>query len=89
MPGYLNIGWAKRFSSIAAKIRLLRIRRLYNKGKWEAARKYALNEINCPFNNQLSRSIIIRSYWNESKWGRVISLSEKWPRMRQVLEMFS
>ena len=81
MPTNLNIGWAKRFSSIPAKIRLLRIRRLYNKGKWEAARKYALKEINCPFNNQLSRSIIIRSYWNESKWDRVISLAEKWPEL--------
>ena len=67
MHAYLDIGWAKRFSPMAAKIRLPRIRRIYNKGKWEAGRKYASKEINCPFNNQLSRSIILRSYWNESR----------------------
>ena len=54
------------------------MRQAYNKGKWEKARNYAFKIINQPKEQQLARSVIIRSYWNQANTAEVIRLNSLW-----------
>jgi len=59
-------------------IRRTLMRQAYNKGKWEKARNYAFKIINQPKEQQLARSVIIRSYWNQANTAEVIRLNFLW-----------
>ena len=59
-------------------IRRLLMRRAYNSGSWEKARKYAFQIIDQPKERELARSVIIRSYWNQEDTAEVIRLNSLW-----------
>ena len=59
-------------------IRRTLMRRAYNLGKWERARFYAFKIISKPKERYLARSVIIRSYWNEGDYSKVLELNKKW-----------
>ena len=59
-------------------IRRTLMRRAYNSGSWERARHYAYQLISNPKEQQLARSVIIRSYWNEGDYEKVVQLNEEW-----------
>ncbi len=59
-------------------IRRLLMRRAYNSGAWEKARKYAFQIIDHPKERQLARSVIIRSHWNQENTAEVIRLNSLW-----------
>ena len=59
-------------------IRRTLMRRAYNSGRWERARHYAYQLIANPKEQQLARSVIIRSYWNEGDYEKVVQLNEEW-----------
>ena len=61
-------------------IRRTLMRRAYNSGRWERARHYAYQLIANPKEQQLARSVIIRSYWNEGDYEKVVQLNEEWDR---------
>ena len=54
------------------------MRRAYNSGRWERARHYAQQIISKPKEQQLARSVIIRSYWNEGNYRKVRELNTRW-----------
>ena len=59
-------------------IRRTLMRRAYNSGRWERARLYAEQIISKPKEQQLARSVIIRSYWNEGNYCKVKELNAQW-----------
>ena len=59
-------------------IRRTLMRRAYNKGYWANARFYASKIIDSPKEQQLARSVMIRSYWNEGNFLEVIRLNSLW-----------
>ena len=59
-------------------IRRTLMRRAYNSGRWERARHYANQIISKPKEQQLARSVIIRSYWNEGNYRKVRELNKRW-----------
>lgn len=59
-------------------IRRTLMRRAYNSGRWERARHYAQQIISKPKEQHLARSVIIRSYWNEGDYEKVVELNEEW-----------
>ena len=54
------------------------MRRAYNSGRWETARKLARQIMHKPKEAKLARSVIIRSYWNEGDYPKVLELNERW-----------
>ena len=54
------------------------MRRAYNAGRWERSRHYAFKIISKPKERELARSVIIRSYWNEGNYSKVVELNQKW-----------
>ena len=54
------------------------MRRAYNSGDWENARKYALNIIKNPKEEKLAKSVILRSYWNQKDLLKLEIYLEKW-----------
>ena len=66
-------------------IRRFLMRRSYNKGQWSKARAYANRIIELPKEQELARSVIIRSYWNESQYQKVLQLNSKWGHTFQEL----
>ena len=54
------------------------MRRAYNSGRWVRARHYAQQIISKPKEQQLARSVIIRSYWNEGNYRKVRELNTRW-----------
>ena len=54
------------------------MRRAYNSGDWESARKYALKIIDNPKEEKLAKSVILRSYWNEKDFLKLEIYLEKW-----------
>ena len=59
-------------------IRRFLMRRSYNKGHWSKARAYANRIIELPKEQELARSIVIRSYFNEKLYSEVIRHNEEW-----------
>ena len=59
-------------------IRRTLMRRAYNSGRWGRARHYAYQLISNPKEQPLARSVIIRSYWNEGDYEKVVELNEEW-----------
>ena len=59
-------------------IRRILMRRAYNGGSWEKARKYAFQILDQPKESQLARSVIIRSHWNQKNTSEVIRLNSLW-----------
>lgn len=59
-------------------IRRTLMRRAYNAGKWKRARYYAFQIISKLKERDLARSVIIRSYWNEGDYSKVLELNELW-----------
>jgi hypothetical protein len=54
------------------------MRRSYNKGQWSQARTYANKIIHLPKEQELARSVVIRSYFNQELYSEVILHKEKW-----------
>ena len=54
------------------------MRRAYNSGDWESARKYALKIIENPKEEKLAKSVILRSYWNQKDLLKLEIYREKW-----------
>ena len=54
------------------------MRRAYNKGDWENARKYAMKIIEDPREAKLAKSVILRSYWNQKDMLKLEMYLEKW-----------
>ena len=63
------------------------MRQAYNKGEWEKARKYAFKIINQPKEQELARSVIIRSYWNQENTTEVIRLNSLWGNVFEELSL--
>mgnify|MGYP001178442664 CR=1 FL=1 len=59
-------------------IRRILMRRAYNSGRWERARYFARKIVNKPKEGKLARSVIIRSYWNQGDYSKVVELNQKW-----------
>ena len=59
-------------------IRRTLMRRAYNAGRWERARFFAFQIISKPKEQALARSVVIRSYWNEGNYSKVLELNEEW-----------
>jgi len=54
------------------------MRRAYNSKQWERARYFANQIVSKPKEQRLARSVIIRSYWNEGNYEKVLELNEQW-----------
>ena len=55
------------------------MRRAYNSGDWENARKYAMKIIENPDEEKLAKSVVVRSYWNQNKMVQLQIYLDKWP----------
>ena len=66
-------------------IRRLLMRRAYNSRDWNRARGIAERLLHIPKEQQLARSIIIRSHFNEGSFDRVIELNSTWDNKFQHL----
>ena len=69
-------------------IRRTLMRRAYNSGDYVKARNYAQKLVDIPGEQQLARSVIIRSYWNQQEYEEIVSLLVKWknPELMPYLE---
>ncbi len=54
------------------------MRRAYNSGDWENARKYALKIVDNPKEEKLAKSVILRSYWNQKNLLKLEMYLDKW-----------
>ncbi len=54
------------------------MRRSYNRGEWFQARHHARKLTNLPKEQNLARSVIIRSFWNQNQYAEVMLLNESW-----------
>ena len=59
-------------------IRRTLMRRAYNAGNYSKARHHAQKIIDIPGEQQLARSVIIRSYWNQQGYEEIVQLLGKW-----------
>lgn len=59
-------------------IRRTLMRRAYNGGRWAQARAIANKLLNIPKEQELARSVIIRSLYNEGKFDELIELNDQW-----------
>jgi len=59
-------------------IRRILARRAYNAGKWGKARSIANKLIQIPSEQSFARSVIIRAYYNEGQFGKVVELNNQW-----------
>ena len=59
-------------------IRRFFMRRAYNSGDWEQARRIAKKLLHIPKEEELARSIIIRSHYNEGSFDKVVHLNSIW-----------
>ena len=55
------------------------MRRAYNRGDWENARKYARKIIDDPREEKLAKSVVLRSYWNQNDMLNLDVFLNKWP----------
>ena len=64
------------------------MRSAYNSGKYAKARHHARKILNVPKEGKLARSVIIRSYWNEQHFEKIINLILKWqdPSLEEYLQ---
>lgn len=51
----------------------------YNRGNWKSARYHAEKLLNHPKEAVLARSVIVRSYWNEGCYEKVLQVCNQWP----------
>ena len=54
------------------------MRRAYNRGDWENARKYAMKIIDDPREEKLGKSVVLRSYWNQKDMLKLQVFLDKW-----------
>lgn len=54
------------------------MRRAYNRGDWENARKYAMRIIDDPKEEKLAKSVVLRSYWNQNDMLKLQEFLDKW-----------
>ena len=54
------------------------MRRSYNRGDWENARKYAMKIIDDPREEKLAKSVVLRSYWNQKDMLKLQVFLDKW-----------
>jgi len=54
------------------------MRRAYNSGKWRKSREYANKLMKFPKEREFARSVVIRSYWNEGQYEKVLELNLLW-----------
>ena len=54
------------------------MRRAYNRGDWENARKYAMRIIDDPREEKLAKSVVLRSYWNQKDMLKLQVFLDKW-----------
>ena len=55
------------------------MRRAYNRGDWENARKYAMRIIDDPKEEKFAKSVVLRSYWNQKDLSNLDVFLSKWP----------
>lgn len=69
-------------------IRRILMRSAYNSGKYAKARHHARKILNVPKEGKLARSVIIRSYWNEQHFEKIVNLAQKWqdPSLEEYLQ---
>ena len=62
------------FDSIRNRFRRQKIRRLYNAGKMTESRKEAMEELSQDTpNKSMAQDIVIRSFYNQGKWGELLT----------------
>ena len=66
-------------------IRRTLMRRAYNKKQWAKSRDYARKIIHLPKEQALARSVVIRSYWNQGQYEKVLELNSLWGNSFQNL----
>ena len=54
------------------------MRRAYNRGDWENARKYAMRIIDDSREEKLAKSVVLRSYWNQKDMLKLQVFLDKW-----------
>ena len=59
-------------------IRRTLMRRAYNSGNYSTARRHAQKLVHLPSEQQLARSVIIRSYWNQQQYEEIVQLLQQW-----------
>ena len=62
------------------------MRRAYNNGEWDKARQLAFRLESHPKEQQLARSIILRSYWNQNDIEKFVEFNQMWGNMFPELE---
>lgn len=55
------------------------MRRAYNAGRWDTARSHAMMLLLRPSEQNLARSVIVRSYWNEGRYQELVDCTKDWP----------
>ena len=56
-----------------------KMQKAYNSGQFELAVRIANDNLECPLNGELAKSIIIRDFWNQRDFEKVIEFCNKWP----------
>ena len=56
-----------------------KMQKAYNSGQFELAVLIANDNLECPLNGELAKSIIIRDFWNQRDFEKVIEFCNKWP----------
>ena len=62
------------------------MRRAYNNGEWDKARQLAFRLESHPKEQQLARSIILRSYWNQNDIEKFVEFNQMWGNVFPELE---
>lgn len=59
-------------------LRRVLMRRAYNAGRYEQARRHARLLLSNPKEQALARSVLVRSYWNEQAFETLVETAEHW-----------
>ena len=69
---------------VARALRRWRIRRLYNRGEWSDARRFAHHELGGG-NHDFATDIIVRSLYNDGLWADLLAFVEQHPEVDQPM----
>lgn len=67
--------WGDR---VRALVRRVLMRRAYNAGHYEQARHHANRLLDVQKQQNLARSIVLRSYWNQQAYGLLVATGQHW-----------
>ena len=64
------------------------MRQAYNSGNYAKARHHARKILHVPKEENLARSVIIRSHWNEEHFEDIVNLLREWndPNLEEYLQ---